>query len=174
MVSSSPRQGLLVLSSIRLGYWSRRRRLGPGRQGNELVHGHLLSLWLVQEDIVGVHHDGLPMEDTVEVLPILDDNLGWTFPVTLMVPFEVDPVSSLNSARISVDSLFQSLPDRSVGLGGGEGFPGGHLHAVVSGPCSLAVRYLLVGSWIVFHKTGMLGKSPEHELEGSETVNILE
>ena len=75
------------------------------------------------------------MEDTVYGLVINECHLGRAFPVPLMVPPEVDPVSQLNLADVSVGALLQCLSQHSVRLCGDERLPGGHHHAVVSGPC---------------------------------------
>ena len=88
--------------------------LVPGWQRNKLLHGGLLRLGLAEEDVVPVEDGGLAVEDTVQGLVINEHHLGWIFPVPLMVPPEVDPVSQLDLADVGVGALLQSLPQHSV------------------------------------------------------------
>ena len=66
-------------------------------------------------------------EDTVQGLVINERHLGRTFPVPLMVPPEVDPVSQLDLADVGVGALLQRLPQHSVRLRGDERLPSGRM-----------------------------------------------
>ena len=113
------------------------RRLLTGWEGDEVLQLDLLGIGLVEEDVVTVDNEWVPTHDTVERLAVLQNHLGWTFPISVQIPPEVNPVTDTDSGWVSVDPLLESLPEGGVGLGSSKVLSSHHHRPVVASPLSL-------------------------------------